>query len=95
MVIDSQEQVLLVWRRGSSRTRGGETPGSIVDDGESGEQAAVREQWRNRLATRGFTAVGGVSADAGLVDTPHGVYLSRAARSRSANRRMNRAAVVD
>ena len=79
VVMDSRDRVLLVWRhRFITNSWGWETPGGIVDDGESGEQAAVRETveetgWR----PEDLRLLAAFQPMPGLVDTPHEVYLSR------------------
>lgn len=97
VVIDSQERVLLVWRhRFITNSWGWETPGGIVDDGESGEQAAVRETveetgWRPQSLRRLVR----FQPMPGLVDTPHEVYLSRHAVKVGEPSDETEAAVVD
>jgi 8-oxo-dGTP pyrophosphatase MutT (NUDIX family) len=79
VVVDSRDRVLLVWRhRFITDSWGWETPGGIVDDGESGEQAAIRETveetgWR----PQDLQLLAAFQPMPGLVDTPHEVYLSR------------------
>lgn len=59
---------------------GWETPGGIVDAGETGAQTAERETveetgWR----PKGLQLVAAFQPMPGLVDTPHEVYVSRQA----------------
>lgn len=81
VVLDSEDRVLLVWRhRFITNSWGWETPGGIVDEGETGEQAAIRETveetgWR----PEGLRLLAAFQPMPGLVDTPHEVYLSRRA----------------
>jgi 8-oxo-dGDP phosphatase len=81
VVMDSQDRVLLVWRhRFITNSWGWETPGGIVDDGETSEQTAVRETveetgWR----PEDLQLLAAFQPMPGLVDTPHEVYLSRRA----------------
>jgi 8-oxo-dGDP phosphatase len=79
VVLDDEDHVLLVWRhRFITNSWGWETPGGIVDEGETGEQAAVRETveetgWR----PEGLRPLAAFQPMPGLVDTPHEIYLSR------------------
>ncbi|WP_242615332.1 NUDIX hydrolase [Mycobacteroides abscessus] len=79
VVVDGQDRVLLVWRhRFITSSWGWETPGGIVDAGESGAQAALRETveetgWR----PQDLQLLAAFQPMPGLVDTPHEVYLSR------------------
>jgi 8-oxo-dGDP phosphatase len=81
VILDDEDRVLLVWRhRFITNSWGWETPGGIVDDGETAEQAAVRETveetgWR----PEGLRLLAAFQPMPGLVDTPHEVYVSRRA----------------
>jgi 8-oxo-dGDP phosphatase len=81
VILDDGNRVLLVWKhRFITNSWGWETPGGIVDDGETGEQAAVRETveetgWR----PEGLRLLAAFQPMPGLVDTPHEVYFSRCA----------------
>lgn len=81
VVLDDADQVLLVWReRFITNSWGWETPGGIVDAGETGAQTAERETveetgWR----PEGLQLVAAFQPMPGLVDTPHEVYVSRQA----------------
>jgi 8-oxo-dGTP pyrophosphatase MutT (NUDIX family) len=79
VIIDTEERVLLIWRhRFITNSWGWETPGGVVDPGETGEQTAVRETveetgWR----PEGLELVARFQPMPGLVDTPHEVFVAR------------------
>ncbi len=79
VVVDSEDRVLLIWRhRFITDSWGWETPGGIVDEGESGVQAAVRETVEETgWQPQGLQLLAAFQPMPGLVDTPHEVYLSR------------------
>lgn len=79
VVIDAEDRVLLIWRhRFITNSWGWETPGGIVEPGETSEQTAIREAieetgWR----PGGLELVSRFQPMPGLVDTPHDVFISR------------------
>ncbi|MFG1856784.1 NUDIX domain-containing protein [Actinomadura geliboluensis] len=80
-VIDDRNRVLMLWRyRFTPRRWGWELPGGIVDEGESSQQAALREVeeetgWRPRSLEHVIT----YEPMVGMVDSPHEIFIGRGA----------------
>ncbi|MBV6700598.1 NUDIX hydrolase [Kitasatospora aureofaciens] len=80
-VLDSEDQVLMLWRyRFVPNSWGWELPGGIVDPGEDGRQAALREVeeetgWR----PDGLDHVVTFQPMVGMVDSPHEVFVGEGA----------------
>lgn len=80
-VLDSQDRVLMLWRYRFVPGRWGwELPGGIVEESETGAEAAVREAeeetgWRPGQVRHLVT----FQPQVGMVDSPHEIYLARSA----------------
>lgn len=80
-VLDDQDRVLMLWRyRFVPQQWGWELPGGIVDAGEDGLTAALREVeeetgWRPKALERVVT----FQPMIGMVDSPHEIFVGRGA----------------
>jgi 8-oxo-dGTP pyrophosphatase MutT (NUDIX family) len=80
-VLDAEDRVLMLWRyRFVPKTWGWELPGGIVDPGETGRRAALREVeeetgWRPQDLEHVVT----FQPMIGMVDSPHEVFVGEGA----------------
>jgi 8-oxo-dGTP pyrophosphatase MutT (NUDIX family) len=81
VVVDAQDRALMMWRhRFATDEWGWELPGGIVDVGEDGAGTAAREVEEETGWRPGpLEHLASFQPMPGMVDTPHEVYLARAA----------------
>lgn len=81
-ILDNDDRVLMMWRYRFVPARfGWELPGGIIDDGESGTEAAAREVeeetgWRPSSPLKHLLTF---QPMVGMVDSPHELYIGRGA----------------
>jgi 8-oxo-dGTP pyrophosphatase MutT (NUDIX family) len=96
-VLDDQDRVLMLWRyRFATDEWGWELPGGIADAGEDAAAAASREVeeetgWRPGALEHLFT----FQPMPGMVDTPHALFVARAAEKVAEPTDLEEAGVVD